>query len=242
MRTGRLATVIVLGSIAGAPLLGRAPQPATPPPEATPQFSARGHEPGWTLQIDTDQLTLVADYGATTLRTRRPEPHKTDRGVRYAGNADGQVLIVTVVDRICEDEATGIPHPNTVEVTIDEQPLRGCGGDPAVLLRGTAWVAEDLAGTKPAPGTAVSFTFGENGRFSGVGPCTEVNGQYAVTGEGLIVSELATTGRGCPPPAMEQEQLVLGVLENARSFGFEQDGVLRLEAVDGRRLRARRKD
>lgn len=240
MRRACLTVVTALSSTLGAPAAAQPPQGAAAAPASRPEFQARGHEPGWDLRIDGGQLTLVMDYGATTLRIRRPEPQKIDRGERYAGNADGQVLIVTVLDRVCEDEATGIPHPKTVEITLDEQPLRGCGGDPAVLLQGGRWVVDELVGAAPADGTSISFTFGENGRISGAASCNQMNGNYAVGGEGLVISELVTTRRACPAPVMEQEQAVLTLLQGVRGFRLTPNGFLVLEAMDGRRLRAKR--
>src|SRR5262245_7560033 len=123
-----------------------AAQPASVPPLPLP-FTATGNEPGWRLDIADGRLTLLADYGEIRLEMAAGAPQAVPGGRRLAGNADGQVLVVTVLDRLCEDTMTGMPRPHTVEVTLDERLMKGCGGDPATLLQGGSWTAEAVDGT-----------------------------------------------------------------------------------------------
>jgi heat shock protein HslJ len=216
-----------------------AAQPASLPPLPLP-FTATGNEPGWRLDIADGRITLVADYGSTRLEMRAGEPQPVPGGRRLAGNADGRVLVVTVFDRRCEDDMTGMPRPHTVEVTIDEQLLKGCGGDPATLLQGESWVAEAIDGTALADRSRVTLTFGADGRLTGTASCNNYSATYALTGEGLTIGKAAATRKACPPALLTQEQAVLSLLEAVERFEIGEDGALVLRAAAGRTLRARR--
>jgi uncharacterized membrane protein len=143
--------------VCGLTVLSAAVAHAQPAPALTLPYVAAGHEPEWRLDIAADgRITLLADYGATTLSMPARAPEPVAGGRRYAGNADGRVLIVTVIDRICQDDMTGVPRPHTVTVTIDEAVLKGCGG-----------------------------ACGDDGRVAGSASCNSDTGGYALSGEGV---------------------------------------------------------
>jgi heat shock protein HslJ len=227
-----LTQLALMGSLAFA-------QAPTRPPLPLP-FTATGNEPGWRLEIADDRITLDADYGTTKLTMRAGTPQPVPDGRRYAGNADGRVLVVTVLDRVCKDDMTGMPRPQTVEVTMDEQALKGCGGDPATLLTGASWVVEDFDKQRMVEGTRVTLTFGADGRLSGSASCNNYTATYALRGEGLTIGQAASTRKACAPPLMAQEQSFLTMLAAVNRFEIGSDGVLILHAADGRTLRARR--
>ena len=227
-----LLPLVLVGSLAIA-------QPFPLPPLPEP-FTAVGNEPGWRLEITEDRITLEADYGTTKLTMRAGVPQSVPGGRRYAGNADGRVLIVTVRDRVCEDDMTGMPRPQTVEVTMDEQALKGCGGNPATLLAGATWVVEALDTTKVVDGARVTLAFGDNGRLSGTAACNSYTATYGLSGEGLTIGPAASTRKACDPPLMAQEQTFLALLAVVNRFEIAADGALILHTSDGRTLRARR--
>lgn len=203
-------------------------------------FVAVGNEPGWRVDITAEAITLESDYGATkvSMRMRRPEP--VPGGRRYAGNADGRVMVVTVLDRVCVDDMTGLPRPHTVTVTLDEDALRGCGGDPAALLRGGPWVVDDIGGAGIVEGSRITMLFGDDGRVTGGASCNSYVAVYAVSGEGLTIRQPAATQKACAPALMAQERVFLDLLGAAARFEIASDGALVLYAVDGRTIRARR--
>jgi heat shock protein HslJ len=232
----RFALVLALLACASA----RTPaQPASPAPLPLP-FAATGNEPGWRLDIADGRITLVADYGSSRLEMRASEPQPLSGGRRYAGNADGRVLVIAVFDRVCEDDMTGMPRPYTVEMTIDEQQLKGCGGDPASLLQGAEWVAVAIDGRGLVDGSRVTLTFGPDGRVAGIASCNNYTGTYAMTGEGLTIGKVAATRKACAPGLMTQEQTALSLLEAVERFEIAEDGALVLHGSGGRTLRARR--
>jgi len=203
-------------------------------------FAAVGNEPGWRLEITADTISLVADYGATKVSMRARPAEPVPGGRRYAGNADGRVMVVTVLDRVCADDMTGMPRPNTVTVTLDEEALRGCGGEPASLLRGTPWVVEAIAGARVANGSRVTLAFGDDGRVAGSASCNGYTAAYTVTAEGLRIEKAAATQKACAPALMTRERAFLDLLGAATRFEIASDGALVLYAVDGGTIRARR--
>jgi heat shock protein HslJ len=229
---------LALAFVAFTPALATA-QPDSVPPLPVP-FTATGNEPGWRLDVADGRITLVADYGSIRLAMPAAEPQSVSGGRRYAGNADGRVLVVTVLDRLCEDTMTGMPRPHTVEVTMDERLLKGCGGDPATLLRGGSWTAEAIDGTAVADGSSVTLTFGADGRLAGSASCNNYSAAYSLTGEGLTISQAVSTRKACLEPLMTQEQAVLSLLQSVERFEIAADGALVLHASGGRTLRARR--
>jgi heat shock protein HslJ/membrane-bound inhibitor of C-type lysozyme len=207
---------------------------------ATRRFVARGNEPGWRLDIDGDRMTLLMQSGGKRLATTTPAARRTDAYTRYATQADGSDLTVTIFDRLCRDTMTGMPHPNAVEVVLGGTRLAGCGGEPAALLHAREWVVEDIAGKGIVDRSRATLSFGLDGRLAGSASCNRYTAQYTLTGEGLTVSKAAGTMMACPPALMQQESLFLDVLEKVTRFDIGPDGALILHANDGRTITARR--
>lgn len=230
-----------LGLIGAGAMLAQAQQvQGTAVPLPLP-FTAGGSEPGWRLEIAADRrVALLADYGSTKVSMIAREPESVTGGRRYAGNADGQVLVVTVIDRVCEDTMTGMPRPNTVTVTLDEAVLRGCGGDPATLLRGAPWVVDDMGSAAVMDRSRVTLAFGPDGRVTGTASCNTYTAGYVLTGEGLTIQKAAATRKACAPALMTQEAAFLARLEAVTRFEIASDGALVLRTSDGGALRARR--
>jgi heat shock protein HslJ/uncharacterized lipoprotein YbaY len=208
--------------------------------EATRKFTARGNEPGWRLDIDGDRMTLIMQNGAKHLATKTPAAHRTDAYTRYAGRIDGTDLTVTIVDRVCRDSMTGMPHPHVVEVVLGGARLAGCGGEPAALLQGGEWVVEEVAGKGIVDRSRATLNFDADGRVAGAASCNRYTAQYKLTGEGLSISKAAGTMMACAPALMQQEALFLDVLRNVSRFDIAPDGALVLHANDRRTIRARR--
>ncbi|MHB1374300.1 MAG: COG3650 family protein [Thauera sp.] len=101
-----------------------------------PLFRAIGNEPGWRLDVRADGLSLLLDYGET--RVFAPSPLVVEaNGMRsYEAVSAGGPLSAVVFDRTCTDSMSGLVLPKTVEVRWQDRVLRGCGGNPAEILRG----------------------------------------------------------------------------------------------------------
>ncbi|WP_379889803.1 META domain-containing protein [Marinobacter lacisalsi] len=207
------------------------------PPELP--LRAIGQEPGWILKLTEDDLDLRYQYGEKRFQAPAPKPEPTDQGYRYtATSSEGQELVLHVRDRYCTDSMSGLPYPYTATVTIENQVLEGCAGDPESLLTGTRWVVEDLNSQGIIDYSRITIEFSGNGRIQGNAGCNRYSGNYEITGEGIDVSELATTSMACAPALMKQEDRVLDTVANARRFGLSETGALELSSGPERSLKA----
>jgi len=92
-------------------------------------FRGVGQEPGWLVYVDPDRaLRWIGDYGV--VRTEVPDPQRSETGDGWVWQADGggRTLQVQVQEEACRDDMSGEPYPMTVEVRVDGQSYRGCGG------------------------------------------------------------------------------------------------------------------
>ena len=186
------------------------------------------------------EMTLLTNYGENRLAAPTPVPEATGDGKIYVANVDGKNLTVTISARLCTDTMSGMPHPNTVVVRLDDETLHGCGGEPAALLRGAEWVVEDLNGGGIIDRSRVTLNFDADGRVFGNASCNTYNGGYVLTGEGLTLSRAATTMMACAPALMTQENRFFELLERVERFEIGADGALILHTDDLRAIAARR--
>ena len=203
------------------------------------EFGATGNEPGWRLLITEEALRLDTDYGERRIVRPLPEPERGEGFIRYTSRQAGAVS-VTIEDRRCTDDMSGMPHPKTVVVVMDGRTLRGCGGRPAALLEGVEWVVEDLDRGGIIDRSRVMLEFAPDGRLSGRASCNQYTGRWKLTGEGLTISGVSATRRSCAPSLMNQERKFLELLGRTSGFSMDRNGKLVLRAGDRAVIRATR--
>jgi heat shock protein HslJ len=243
----------LFGAVAIAVIAGcskKAEEPAADPaaapaeaPAATPAISAvraRGNEPFWSVDLSETAIVLTTPEGET--RTGAPVLDTTfdDGAVLYVASGDKGEIAVKVLDRVCTDSMTGMPHPQHVQVWTGGQELHGCGGEPASLLQGPEWTVEEFGGKTPVKDSKITLNFGADGSLSGNSSCNRLATSYKLTGESLAIAEGAGTMMACEQPVMEQESAFLALLPQVNQFGVADDGALLLKLADGRTIRARR--
>ncbi len=205
---------------------------------ATPKWVARGHEPFWNVSIEGGEIVLVYDLGAETYRTPAPEPEVIEGGRRYT--ATPPVLMLTVLDKVCEDSMTGLPYPETVSVGYGERAFEGCGGDPNALLAGAEWVVEDVNGGGVPDGVRATLNFdAATGRVSGGTGCNSYGSSYSVGGEGITFGDVVATEMACPPAVMDLEQKFVAALRGATNHSFDETAALVITGAEGARILAR---
>ena len=119
--------------------------------------------------------------------------------------------------------------------------LVGCGGrggeksaeagDP---LANTAWELQFIRRTSALPDVTVTAEFKE-GRIGGKASCNQYFASYEVKGDSLRIGPAGATKMLCPEPVMEQEDLFLKFLQEAKTFRI-QDGRLEIFRTDGEAL------
>ncbi|MBK1691030.1 META domain-containing protein [Ectothiorhodospira mobilis] len=196
-----------------------------------PPYRASGNEPGWHVDVGTQRVQVVTDYGARTRSAPRPPIQIRAGGYRL--DLPGIPAILTLEEALCRDSATGMPHPHRAVLELPGQRLQGCGGDPMALLTGGTWRIEDVAGGGSIDRSRIHITFDPRGRVTGSTGCNRFFGPYTLTGEGLTIGPLATTMMACPQALMDQERRVLQALEGVRRFDRDATGALRLMGGSG---------
>jgi len=202
-------------------------------------LTARGNEPGWLLEIADGELSLTWNYGEDELTAAAPAPEKNGDVKRYS--LPEEDLEVTVTQAVCNDDATGMPHPYRVAVEIRGQTLNGCGGEPASLLKGD-WVVEAIDNGGVIDSSHATLSFGDGGRLAGSGSCNNYSAAYTLGGEGLSIGPAAATKKACAPALMNQEQKFFDSLAKTDRFEIDETGALILHGEGGARILARRTD
>jgi len=201
---------------------------------------ASGNEPGWRLEAYGPSIRFETADGGIRLSRRLGPPAVSLGTTTYTAPAASGVLTAVVSDRRCTDAMSGMPYPKSVRVIYQDKVFDGCGGEPALLLRGAEWVVEDIATAGIIDRSRVTLEFGADGRVTGQASCNRYAGEYELTGEGLRIGKAAVTKRACAAALMRQEQRFLAVLAAVLRFEFTADGALALIASDGSRIVARR--
>lgn len=232
------ASLVLLGCAQVAPAPAPAVKAVTPvvPAPAGP-ITARGNEPGWTLAL-ADTLRFATD--GLVVEGRAPAVQMRESVRVHDGALQGRHVTVEVRARVCGDSMSGMPHPLTVQVRIDDRRFAGCGGRPLDLLLGAEWVVEDIGGTGLIDAARVTLRFSEDGRAGGRGGCNIYTAGFTLTGESLTFSAPAGTLMACAPALEQQERRFHELLARVHRFEIGADGALLLLTPDNRRITARR--
>ena len=183
-------------------------------------YRAIGTEPFWDLTIGRD---LVFTDRGNNVSVREPTP-PAQRG--FAGESYfGRRLSVNVVHSRCSDGMSDRSYPDTVTVTVDGRPYRGCGANGAFFARvgedgrerpigehdltNTNWRVVSVNG-RPVPISGHYFNFSPD-RMSGRLGCNMIGGGYRVTGSTLTATAVMSTRMACENNNYEAEGIaVLG--------------------------------
>lgn len=195
-------------------------------------WTARGNEPGWQVEMSDTAITFSTMEGETVTVEPVPEPVRGEGIEVYSATAGDKAFTLVVADKACADSMSGMPYPETVVVALDQRALIGCGGDPLSLLVGD-WRVEEIAGQPVIAKSEATLAFDLDGSMHGNASCNRFFGGFTLTGEGLTLSPGGTTMMACEPEAMEQEQRFLASLETVIRFESPTDGHLRLFSAEG---------
>ena len=177
------------------------------------------------------EMEFQTDFGATRVSFAVPPATRVDdRTVSYATSVNNEPLRLTVTTAVCVDTMSGMPRPEQVLLTLGDLRLQGCGGNPAALLQGREWTVATLAGTPSLAAARIKFTFGDDGRLSGLASCNRFGADYSLTGEGLSVGKGMSSMMACEPDVMKQEQLFMELLERVSQFSIDDNGALILHS------------
>ncbi len=123
--------------------------------------------------------------------------------------------------------------------------LSACGGNTSDALVGTWKLVSygDAASlTHPVQEVGTSITFNTDGSVSGNVGCNSFGGEYKVSGNEIVFSEMLSTVMACEEPLMIQESAVIGLINSETTFTYEEsNGTLVILSLDEKRAIALQK-
>ena len=195
-------------------------------------LNARGNEPGWQLEMTEKGIIVRTQDGETLSVEPVPAAHATDAGQTYSAIVGEQAFTLVVAEKTCSDTMTGMPYPKTVTLALSERTLAGCGGDPASLLHGD-WKIDAIGGKTIVEKSAPSLAFEPDGSIHGNGSCNRFFGSFALSGEGLKISETGASMMLCDQPLMDQERALLAAFDGVARFEVVSPGQVHLVGTKG---------
>ncbi|SOB87521.1 META domain-containing protein [Sphingomonas guangdongensis] len=175
---------------------------AMPPP-----YKAVGTEPFWSLTIARDQISYQP-AGGRNVRVTTPRAVTIRGGRRYRTAA----LTVEITRVPCSDGMSDRRYPETVQVRVGRQILRGCGGAATEVagLEGGKWRITQVNGRALAPTVAATLSFTDGALTGKV--CNTLRGSYTLARGILTTAPIAATRMMCPPASMAAERAVISAL------------------------------
>ncbi len=196
------------------------PQPAPyPGPGYSEPYHAVGTEPGWSLDIDAQQMRFTGDYGRVTINQPTPQKQTGIAGEMYRT----QRLEVNIVHGRCSDGMSDRTYPDSVQVYADGRLYRGCGGPSASFgqtqppypgqtypgsgtssfgsLAQTNWRVVSING-RPVPATGYYLNFMPD-RINAKFGCNTLGAGYSTQGEHLNAGAIMATRMACGDMSFE---------------------------------------
>lgn len=193
-------------------------------------YRAQGNEPFWRLEVNDGTVVFNPLHGDLIVATILHTAEIPGR-YEYAAETGDEFIVVEILDQVCLDNMTGIPYPDTVMVTINDNKLHGCGGAPENLLQDVQWEVDTLDGAGIISDSRITVVFAGK-RVTGHSSCNHYNANYKLTGEYLTISEPVSTRKACRIDIMEQEKQFLIMLQNVTSFGVVSNDRIKLITRD----------
>jgi heat shock protein HslJ len=102
-------------------------------------------------------------------------------------------------------------------------PGPGAGGSDS--LAGRTFLSVGVVGATPVPDTQIRLSF-VDGRVMANAGCNSMSGGYALSGDTLMVNDLAVTEMGCDPARHEQDEWVSGLLTGRPQVRVDGDTIV----------------
>lgn len=198
-----------------------------PPPTHT-IFRALGQEPGWVITID-DSLVVRWDYDEHRVTVPVPQAQLEDGVTRYAFTHDGTQFTIVVRDTTCGDTMSDRDYPSTVELTIGERKLNGCGGKSSPLIDGGEWSVTSLEGGPLIDGSRITMQFADESRIVGNASCNRYALPYQANGNVIEVEDGLLTRMYCGGGLDDQETRFVGLMKGRLTVHIDAEGILHIE-------------
>ncbi len=199
-------------------------QPACRPviPAALFPLHAQGDVPGWVLVADRAAMALTREDGVTAV-AGAPVARITPQGLALFAAPDMNLILTR---GICTDAAGRVPYPFAVTFGMPGTDLKGCAGDPMVLLAGD-WTVDLVAGVAMPENDVVTMAFAGMA-VAGFAGCNRYSAQITRSDAGLAFAPPVATRMACAAPMMTLEAGFLGALPRVTHVRVNANGELEL--------------
>lgn len=217
-------------------------------------FTARGNEPFWSLEIDFDsgiKFTSLTDITELNMPVAAGTKSGDGKSIVYRAVTNAGELKITVNEISCSDNMSGEKFSHTVTVRAKRSAdnvfteFSGCGKYLMDIRLNDIWVMQEMTGialkkenlNKGLP--TFEFHLGDN-RFSGHAGCNQMSGSIMVEGNRIKFGPIASTKMACPD--MTVEQAVSNALSN-KTLTYSIDNMkLTLTSTQGLKMVFKRVD
>jgi len=209
------------------------------PPQA--DYIAGGLEPFWSVSLDAETMALERE-GMEDLSLGPSEAEMDERGDITIVASDTERALRAVLLRQsveCRFASKAIPYPEAVSLSMGDEAIAGCGGDPWAYLTARTWVVEDINGQGVIDTARITIGFDATGMIFGSGSCNRYNGSASLSATTLEIGPVAGTLMICPEALMNQERKLFDAFENVSSFKIDETGALTLTGAEGALITAR---
>lgn len=181
-------------------------------------FTARGNEPFWSLDIDFDNqikltsLTDIAELSTPIVSGIKSDDEKT---TVYHSTTEAGELKITIIESPCSDNMSGEKFTHKVKIqakrSVDNQfkEFSGCGKYLMDMRLNDIWVMQEMTGVvlkkeELNKGLPIFEFHLKDNRFSGHAGCNQMNGSIKVEGNKIKFGPIASTKMACPNMKVEQ--------------------------------------
>jgi heat shock protein HslJ/uncharacterized membrane protein len=216
-------TFLRQGNRAQLTLRGVALPPCRPViPAALFPLRAQGDVPGWLLVADRAAMALTRADGVTAV-AGAPLARITPGGLALFAAPDMNLILTRA---LCTDAAAQVPYPFTAAVGMPGTELKGCAGDPLVVLAGD-WTVDLVAGVAMPEDDVVTMRFA-GAAVAGFAGCNRYAGTVTRSDAGLAFAAPVAGKAACAAPLMTLEAGFLAALPRVTHVAVNKNGELEL--------------
>jgi len=220
---------------ASAPAAEPAPAARQVPAKAAPSFVNRVWEVAESEQVARGSLRVFLSDGTLVMASPHAEPAFgtwryddgrltiTDEGLEYPVDILALSESAFRIRMHSPGEPVEILFVPAKAIPPDSAPrAKRADVEPVtVVLWGTAWRLENLAGAGVLDRAQATLEFPSEGRASGSGSCNRFNGVVTVAGSTIQFGGLAATRKACAEAVMRQEDAYFAALQDTERFEID---------------------
>lgn len=188
-------------------------------------FIAMGNEPGWTLDVDFDNIMYFKSINGDSISFPTPDAEENGKKQTFETDTDAGSFKISIIEEPCSDNMSGEEFTHAVYVVTDKQEFQGCGRyitHDEMAYEGQ-WTlinifGDDFSATGRRETTPILYLQSEEHTVNGTTGCNRLNGKFEVAGDSIRFDQLTTTKRACEG---KTEQNFLKALRQVNTYKVE---------------------